>query len=167
MVRYLAPRLAPLPVETFWVVMLDARGRPLGESQVGLGTLSACLVHPREVFAPALRARAASVVLVHNHPSGDPAPSEEDVALTVRLAEVGDLMGIPLLDHVVVGRAGHRSIGGAATLAPRAAADPARTRGSRPAGPVRDCADAADPGVHGAVAPAERARDRGPPRLRR
>lgn len=110
---YLGPRVAILPVETFWVLLLDVRGRPLGAEQVAQGTLTACLVHPREVFAPAIRARAASIVVAHNHPSGDPEPSEEDRVLTQRLAEASDLLGIPLLDHVVVARDGHRSLGGA------------------------------------------------------
>lgn len=99
--------------ECFWSVMLDARGRPLGRREIARGTLTACLVHPREVFAPAIRARAAAVVVVHNHPSGDPTPSSEDVALTDRLMEAGELLGIPLVDHIVLGRNGHRSLGGA------------------------------------------------------
>lgn len=108
---YFRPRLLSSPIETFWVMMLDARARPLGIARVGEGTLTACLVHPREVFAPALRSRAASVILIHNHPSGDPEPSEEDEALTARLSEAGLLLGIPVLDHVVVARGGFRSLG--------------------------------------------------------
>jgi DNA repair protein RadC len=118
LVAYLAPRLGALAVETFWAILLDARGRPLGEVQVAQGTLTACLVHPREVFAPAIRARAASVIVVHNHPSGDPEPSPEDWLLTERLAEVGQLLGIPLLDHLVIARGGFRSLGGGRSGAP-------------------------------------------------
>jgi hypothetical protein len=110
---YLGREKSLLACECFWVVMLDSRGRPVGRSKVARGTLTACLVHPREVFAPAIRARAAGVVVVHNHPSGDPAPSVEDVRLTERLREAGDLLGIPLIDHIVLGRDGHRSLGGA------------------------------------------------------
>lgn len=104
-------RLALQPVESFWVLMLDVRGRLLGEECVAIGTLSACLVHPREIFAPALRLRAAQVILVHNHPSGDTTPSAEDLELTERLTEAGQLLGIPVLDHVIVARSGHRSLG--------------------------------------------------------
>lgn len=109
--RYFRPRLALQSVESFWVLMLDARARPIGATCVAQGTLTACLVHPREVFAPALRARAASIVVVHNHPSGDPTPSDEDGILTDRLTRAGDVLGIPLIDHVVVARGGFRSIG--------------------------------------------------------
>lgn len=117
---YFRPRLALSPTESFWVLMLDARARVLGHACVGQGTLSACLVHPREVFAPALRLRAAQIVLVHNHPSGDPAPSPEDLELTERLAEAGNILGIPVVDHVVVARRGYRSTGvPEATLAGR------------------------------------------------
>lgn len=109
-VRWLRPRLATLPVETFWTVMLDARGHAFAASQVAQGILTSCLVHPREVFAAAIRARAASVVVVHNHPSGDPEPSEEDRALTGRLYAAGKILGIPVLDHVVLGRRGFVSV---------------------------------------------------------
>ncbi|MEO1234926.1 MAG: JAB domain-containing protein [Myxococcota bacterium] len=106
----LRPWLGLEPVEGFWVVCLDARGRVAGWERVSMGTLTACLVHPREVFAPALRRRAASVVVLHNHPSGDPRPSPEDVALTERLIDAGRLLGIPLVDHVVVARGGTHSL---------------------------------------------------------
>lgn len=107
---YFRARLAGLAVESFWVLMLDARARPIGLECVARGTLTACLVHPREVFAPVLRRRAAQIVVVHNHPSGDPEPSAEDVELTERLVEAGELLGVPVVDHVVVARGGHRSI---------------------------------------------------------
>lgn len=106
----LRPRLALEPVESFWVVSLDARARITGLERISMGTLTACLVHPREVFAPALRARAASVVVLHNHPSGDPEPSPEDYRLTERLETAGRLLGMPLVDHVVVARSGVRSL---------------------------------------------------------
>lgn len=109
--RYFRARLALRSVESFWALMLDARGGVLAMHLVAQGTLTACVVHPREVFAPALRARAAHVVLVHNHPSGDPEPSPEDVSITETLTDAGLLMGIPIVDHVIVARAGFRSIG--------------------------------------------------------
>src|SRR5262245_21332437 len=99
-------RLPQLEREGFWVLLLDGRNRVQGEVQVSEGTLTAALVHPREVFSPALAARAAALVLVHNHPSGDPTPSSEDETLTERLRQVGDLLGIRVLDHVVIAKAG-------------------------------------------------------------
>lgn len=123
---YFRPRLLSSLVESFWVLMLDVRGRPMGAVRVAEGTLTACLVHPREVFAPALRARAASIVAVHNHPSGDSSPSAEDRALTERLASAGELLGIPLVDHVVVARSGYASLGGSASAPMRAPARDAR-----------------------------------------
>ncbi len=116
---YFRPRLALSATESFWVLMLDARGRVLGRDCVAEGTLTACLVHPREVFAPAIRLRAAQIVVVHNHPSGDPTPSPEDLLLTERLTVAGDLLGIPVVDHVVVARRGHRSLGSPAPRSPR------------------------------------------------
>ncbi|MBK8013525.1 MAG: DNA repair protein RadC [Deltaproteobacteria bacterium] len=109
--RMLGHELALCPVESFWVVHLDARGRAIGTTCVARGTLTSCLVHPREVFALALRARAASVVVVHNHPSGDPTPSAEDERLTERLTQAGEILGIPVVDHIVVGTSGYRSLG--------------------------------------------------------
>jgi DNA repair protein RadC len=101
--RFLAPRLAGERVECFRALYLDAKGRLLHEEAISSGTLTASLVHPREVFGPALVRRAAAVVVGHNHPSGDPEPSEEDRATTRRLVRAGRLLGIELLDHVVCG----------------------------------------------------------------
>jgi len=77
---------------------------------VAIGTLSNTLVHPREVFYPAIRHKAASVILVHNHPSGDPSPSKEDYEVTKNLVEVGKLMGIPVNDHLIIGDANFISL---------------------------------------------------------
>lgn len=92
--------------EHFVVLLLNARHEMQRRETVSIGSLNASIVHPREVFLPAIVESAASVVLVHNHPSGDPEPSEEDLAITRRLVEVGDLVGIGVLDHVVVGARG-------------------------------------------------------------
>src|SRR5262245_15905235 len=97
-------RLPQLDRELFYVLLLDGKNRVQAEVRVSEGSLTAALVHPREVFAPAIRDGAAALILVHNHPSGDPTPSAEDVALTERLRQVGDLVGIRILDHVVIGR---------------------------------------------------------------
>ena len=88
--------------EHFLVLCLNARRQLLRVETVSVGTLSASLVHPREVFAPAIAHGAAAVVAVHNHPSGDPSPSAEDREATRRLARAGELLGIPLTDHVIV-----------------------------------------------------------------
>ncbi len=96
------PRLARLRQEVFYVLLLDSRHRVLRSVEVSRGSLNQSLVHPREVFAPAIRESAAAILVVHNHPSGDPTPSREDREVTTRLVEAGDLLGVPLLDHVVV-----------------------------------------------------------------
>lgn len=90
--------------ETFYVVLLTNKNRRIRDVKISEGSLTASLVHPREVYNPVIRESAAAVVFVHNHPSGDPAPSQEDVEITRRLKEVGDVMGIRVLDHVVIGR---------------------------------------------------------------
>ena len=89
--------------EHFLVLLLNAQNRLLLVHTVSLGTQSASLVHPREVFGPALREGAASILLAHNHPSGDPTPSREDLALTRQLADAGKLLNVPVHDHLVVG----------------------------------------------------------------
>jgi DNA repair protein RadC len=90
-------------VEVFAALLLNGKHRVTGYVEVSRGTLTASLVHPREVFGPALRLGAAAVVVVHNHPSGDPEPSGEDLSVTRRLIGCGELLGVPLLDHVVLG----------------------------------------------------------------
>ncbi len=89
--------------EEFIVVLLDNKNRMLEFNVVSTGSLTASIVHPREVFKPAILTSAAGIILTHNHPSGDPAPSSEDVEITKRLKEVGEMMGIRVLDHVIVG----------------------------------------------------------------
>ena len=90
--------------EHFWTLMLDAQNRLVAAHEVSTGTLSASLVHPREVFGPALRVLGvASVVLIHNHPSGDPTPSREDLRLTRQLRDAGTLLDITVHDHVIIG----------------------------------------------------------------
>jgi len=108
--RHFHPRLRDAPRECFLALLLDGRHRVIREVEVSQGTLTASLVHPREVFRPALRDGAAALIAVHNHPSGDPAPSPEDREVTVRLARAGDLLGVRLLDHVVVAERGYRSL---------------------------------------------------------
>ncbi len=88
--------------EHFLAVLLDTRGRMIKVTSVSVGSLDASIVHPREVFSEAMSAGAASVVFAHNHPSGDPEPSTEDVQLNKRLVDVGELVGIDVLDHVII-----------------------------------------------------------------
>ena len=101
--RYLLPRYSAKPVETFGLLALDVRHRLKHEAVISVGCLTSSLVHPREVFQEAITCRAAALVLFHNHPSGDPEPSAEDVSLTRRLAAAGTLLGIEVLDHLVLG----------------------------------------------------------------
>ncbi len=96
-------QLAKQKQEQFIIVLLDNKHRYLAEEDVTKGILNKSLVHPREVFASAIEHRAAALICVHNHPSGDPEPSQEDLRITERLVEVGKLVGIPVLDHVIVG----------------------------------------------------------------
>jgi DNA repair protein RadC len=99
----MATELAGLSQETFHVLLLDGKHRLRRRQRISEGTLTTSLVHPREVFGPAVRECAAAIICVHNHPSGDPEPSPEDLDVTRRLIESGRLLGVPLLDHVVVG----------------------------------------------------------------
>jgi DNA repair protein RadC len=103
-------RLSGLPQEVFVVVALGPRGVILEEIEVARGSLTSVDVHPREVFRPLIRLCAAAGVVAHNHPSGDLRPSPEDVAVTYRLHEAGEVLGIPILDHIVIGAAGYTSI---------------------------------------------------------
>lgn len=105
--RQMGPVLGHLDREHFCALMLNTRGQVVANATVSIGSLNASLVHPRELFRDAVRHSAASMILVHNHPSGDVTPSEEDIRLTRRLTKCGDLMGIQIVDHVIVSR-GHR-----------------------------------------------------------
>jgi len=104
------PSLRLVPHEKFIALLLDGRHRVLREEVVSQGTLTASLVHPREVFRPALRESAAALILVHNHPSGDPTPSVEDREVTLRLVRAGELLGVRVIDHVVVAERGFCSL---------------------------------------------------------
>lgn len=101
--RHFRERLEKEKREIFYVVLLTNKNRKIREVKVSEGSLTASLVHPREVYNPVIRESAAAVIFVHNHPSGDPAPSPEDLDITRRLKEVGEVMGVRVLDHVVIG----------------------------------------------------------------
>lgn len=106
---FLLPRFSAREVEQFGVVLLDSRHRLVRAQALTVGTLDCSVVHPRDVFRTALEANAASVVVFHNHPSGDPTPSPEDEALTRRLAAAGTLLGVDVLDHLVLADASYFS----------------------------------------------------------
>ena len=89
--------------EEFWVVTLNTKNVPIECHQITVGTLRNSLVHPREVFRPAIRDAANCIIVVHNHPSGDPTPSDQDISVTERLEQTAEVVGIPVIDHIVVG----------------------------------------------------------------
>ena len=99
----LRPCFVGLDREQFLVCCLDAKNVSIGVNIVSIGSLTLSIVHPREVFKPAILLNACAIIAVHNHPSGDPTPSVEDRTLTTRLREAGDLLGIRLLDHLILG----------------------------------------------------------------
>jgi len=108
--RLLGREMEALRQEQFRTLLLDSQHRLIRVCLVSQGSLNAAVVHPREVLRPAILASAQALVLVHNHPSGDPEPSEEDVRLTLRLTEASGLLGIELLDHIVLAAGGFRSL---------------------------------------------------------
>lgn len=110
MATYLGARLADAQVESFGVLLLDARNRLLADDTLSQGGWSASVVRPREVFRRALLAGAPALILYHNHPSGDPAPSREDVQITRQLVDAGQMLGIKVLDHLIVGIEGYASM---------------------------------------------------------
>ena len=101
--------LATLDREAFLVLHLDQKNRVDSLQVVSVGSVAASLVHPREVFKAAILTNASTIIVIHNHPSGDPAPSREDREITNRLKACGDLLGIPLLDHIIVATDGYHS----------------------------------------------------------
>ena len=114
--RLFAPRLEDLPVEEFHVAVLDAQHRLERDVTITRGILTSSLVHPREVFREAIAERAAAVILVHNHPSGDPSPSSDDRLVTEQLVAAGKLLDIPVHDHVIIGRGRYTSFAEAGLL---------------------------------------------------
>jgi DNA repair protein RadC len=107
---YLMPRYGAHPVERFGLVLVDARHRLIRVRILSVGSLDAVTAQPRDVFREALAAGAAAVIVFHNHPSGDPAPSPEDVTLTHRLVSAGKILGVDLLDHLIIGDARYFSM---------------------------------------------------------
>lgn len=97
-------RLGEAKQENFIAILLNNKNRIIKEQQISLGTINKSLIHPRECFAPAIEHRAAAIILVHNHPSGDANPSTQDIEITKRLVEVGELVGIKVIDHIVISK---------------------------------------------------------------
>lgn len=100
---YFAPRFKNLKKEYFFCVLLDVKNRLIREHRISEGTLTNSPIHPREAFTAAIKESAASVIFIHNHPSGDPEPSKDDIAVTERLKAAGDITGINVLDHLIIG----------------------------------------------------------------
>lgn len=100
---YFAPRMKNLKKEVFSCLLLDSKNRFIREVRVSEGTLSRSLIHPREAFREAVREAAQSVIFIHNHPSGDPSPSRDDITVTERLKNAGEVIGIDVLDHIIIG----------------------------------------------------------------
>lgn len=103
------PQLRGLDREHFWTLALNTKNRLIRVVEVSVGSLNASIVHPRELFKDPVRLSAASVIVVHNHPSGDPTPSGADIQLTRRIVRAGDVLGIEVLDHVVIGGGGEHA----------------------------------------------------------
>ena len=107
---YLMPILRYEVKENFVVLLLNTKNKIIGHRVVSIGSLSASIVHPREIFKEAIKANAASIIIAHNHPSGDPEPSREDVEVTERLVKAGKIMDIQVLDHIIIGDARYLSM---------------------------------------------------------
>ena len=108
--RMLYPQLREEKREFFICLYLDTKNQVISKETISIGSLNANIVHPREVFKAALLASAAHMIVVHNHPSGDPTPSREDIEITKKLVETGSIMGIDVLDHVIIGDGRHFSL---------------------------------------------------------
>lgn len=108
--RYASPLLRFEQKEHFLVMLLDVRNRVLAMPTISIGSLTASVAHPREIFREAIRYSAANMILIHNHPSGDPTPSREDIQITKQMMKAGEIMGIPVLDHIIIAGDGFLSL---------------------------------------------------------
>jgi len=108
-IGYYRPRMKDLKKEVFRCALLDTKNKIIRDEEVSVGSLSASIVHPRDTFKAAIRESAAAVIFIHNHPSGDTRPSQEDILLTKRLVQAGEVLGIRVLDHIIIGDGTHFS----------------------------------------------------------
>lgn len=108
--RYIYPKLRELKKESFIALHLDTKNRLIREETVSVGSLNANIVHPREVFKTAIQESAAAIIVAHNHPSGDPAPSQNDIDITKKLVESGKVVGIEVYDHIIIGNGRYLSL---------------------------------------------------------
>jgi len=106
--KFMRSKVKDYSKEHFYVIALNSRNWSV--SEISIGTLDSSLVHPREVFSEAIKSKAASVIFVHNHPSGDPEPSEEDLAITKKLIDSGNVLGIKVIDHIIITRSNFLSV---------------------------------------------------------
>ncbi len=116
---YYRPRLRDFKKEIFRCALLDTKNKILKEEVVSIGSLTASIVHPRDAFKAAVRESAAAVIFIHNHPSGDVKPSQEDILLTRRLVQAGEVIGIQVLDHIIIGDNGHFSFRDQGMISPQ------------------------------------------------
>lgn len=107
---FLMDEMQLLEKEYFKTMLLDTKNQLISVEDISVGSLNSSIVHPREVFKPAIKRSSASVILVHNHPSGDPTPSREDIQVTNRLMEAGKIIGIEVIDHVIIGNGSYVSL---------------------------------------------------------
>lgn len=108
-VNYYIPLMRNIKKEIFKIILLDSKNKILKDILISQGSLTSSLVHPREVLNPAIKESAASIILIHNHPSGDPTPSQDDIEITHRLKQACDIVGIKVLDHIIIGEKSHFS----------------------------------------------------------
>ncbi len=108
-VNHYIPLMRSIKKEIFKIILLDSKNKILKDIIISQGSLTSSLVHPREVLNPAIKESAASIILIHNHPSGDPTPSQDDIEITQRLKQACDIVGIKVLDHIVIGEKSHFS----------------------------------------------------------
>lgn len=108
--NYFYQKMQGLRKEVFHCILLDVKNRLIRDLKISEGTLTASLIHPRESFRDAIKESAASVIFIHNHPSGDPTPSSEDIAITEKLGKAGETLGIKMLDHIIIADGGYTSM---------------------------------------------------------
>jgi len=107
---YIMEDVRYLKQEHFITLLLDTKNHVIGKETISVGSLNASIVHPREVFKPAIKKSASSIIAIHNHPSGDPTPSREDIEVTKRLSQAGNIIGIDVLDHIIIGDSNYISL---------------------------------------------------------